>query len=200
MTAIVNDELTRPATELTAKPQGKWTYADYKRIPEDGRRYEIIKGVLYVSPAPNRWHQNASVNFTMLLGKHVKGKLGYVFAAPFDVQLFENNDEFVVQPDFMVVLTEHADRITAGCIIGAPDIIVEIASPSTANYDRTTKLESYRTAGVTEYWIANPVAQTVEVLLLVEGVYQSQGTFSGAARLVSQVLPNFRVKVAKFFE
>jgi Uma2 family endonuclease len=156
MTIAVNEELTRPATEFTAKPQGKWAYADYKRLPEDGRRYEVIKGVLYVSPAPNRWHQHSAIKFSRYLDTHVSDKkLGYVFAAPFDVQLFEDDDENIVQPDLIVVLAEHADRITAGNITGAPDIVVEIASPSTANYDRTDKLESYRAAGVTEYWIAN---------------------------------------------
>jgi Uma2 family endonuclease len=203
MTLTVTEPIvvTRPANEFTLKPQGKWTHADYLQLPEDGRRYEVIKGVLYVSPSPNRRHQKALVKLTRFLDTYVsENNLGAVFVAPFDVQLFEDNDAFTVQPDLIVVLNEHSNRITEQSIVGAPDLVIEVASPSTASYDRQEKQESYRTAGVSEYWIVNPYGETVEVFLLNENDYVLQGVFRDAATLPSQVLPDLPVKVEEFFE
>jgi Uma2 family endonuclease len=203
MTLTVSEPVivTRRADEFTLKPQGEWTYADYLQLPEDGRRYEIIKGVLYVSPLPSRRHQKAVVKLTRFLDAFVsENSLGAVFVAPFDVQLFEDNEDFTVQPDLVVVLNEHAERITEQSIIGAPDLVIEVASPSTASYDRQQKQESYRTAGVQEYWIVNPYGETVELFLLIDGDYVSQGVFRGARRLPSQVLSGLPIKVKEFFD
>jgi Uma2 family endonuclease len=122
--------------------------------------------------------------------------LGRVYAAPFDVRLPGGQ---VVQPDVVVILAEHADRITSAGIVGAPDLVVEIASPGTATYDRDTKLHAYERAGVPEYWIADAAAQTIELLVLEGATYRSLGVFRGAATLPSRVLPNFPIAVAAFF-
>ncbi len=99
----------------------------------------------------------------------------------------------------MVILNEHKDRITEKKLIGPPDLAVEIASPSTAGYDRREKQDTYAQAGVAEYWIADPIGKNVEVLILENGTYRSSGVFQAQATLPSKVLKGFLVKVAQFF-
>jgi len=122
--------------------------------------------------------------------------LGRVFPGPVDVELGPKN---VYQPDFVVLLNAHLDRVVAKKIIGAPDLAVEIASPSTAAYDRLTKYEKYAQAGITEYWIVKPTRRTVEVLVLERGEYRSLGVFSEQATLPSRVIPGLPVRVEQFF-
>lgn len=129
---------------------------------------------------------------------HVKlTGLGLVRIAPFDVELAPN---VVVQPDVLVVLKENFDKVADNRIIGAPDLVVEVASPSTAIYDRHDKLTAYARAGVPEYWIVDPDARTVEVLILeTPGMYLSQGIFRRKSLLPSQAVPSFSTHVEQFF-
>ncbi|HEV2660233.1 MAG TPA: Uma2 family endonuclease, partial [Ktedonobacteraceae bacterium] len=123
--------------------------------------------------------------------------LGQVRPAPFDVELAPNT---IVQPDVIVVLSARLDRITPSRIKGAPDLVVEVLSPATEKYDRNEKRAAYERAGVTEYWLVDPVVRTVEVLLLQEGVYCSAGIFKGRDTLPSQVVPTIaEVRVEQFF-
>jgi Uma2 family endonuclease len=190
----------RPAEGVKGPPQGQWTYADYTALPEDGNRYEIIKGVLYMAPSPNFGHQRSSVGFSFYLRLHVKNTgLGEIIVAPFDVELTPGGA--VVQPDVMVILKDHLDRITNQKVEGAPDLVVEIASPATAGYDRREKQDAYAAAGVPEYWIADPASRTVELLVLAENnTYRSLGVFKGEIALPSTIIPDLPVKVEQFFE
>ncbi|HZR39849.1 MAG TPA: Uma2 family endonuclease, partial [Ktedonobacteraceae bacterium] len=167
-------------------------------LPDDGHRYEIVEGVLYMTPAPNISHQEAVGWFFHYLLTHVKiAGLGRVFVAPVDVELAPN---VVVQPDLLVIFNEGLEKITPSRIIGAPDLVVEVASPATAGYDRREKQDAYARAGVPEYWFADPASRTVEVLVLEGGSYQSWGIFSGQATIISRVLPTISaVPVEKFF-
>jgi Uma2 family endonuclease len=186
-----------PADWVAGPQQGQWTYEDYAAIPEDGYRYEVVNGVLYMSPSPNVPHQGSVGRFYYYLLVHVEfAGLGRVFLSPLDVELGYKN---VVQPDVFVVLKQHRDRIRRTRIVGAPDLVIEIASPSTARHDQRTKLESYVNAGVPEYWVIDPDAQTVKVLVLKKGVYHSLGVFSGQNVLPSQIVPEFPVQVQQFF-
>ncbi|NWJ95288.1 MAG: Uma2 family endonuclease [Chloroflexi bacterium] len=187
-----------PTLEVAGPVQGQWTYADYAALPEDGRRYEIIQGVLYMSPSPNAKHQSAITYFLYYLFVQIQqGGLGRVFTAPFDVELGPGN---VVQPDLLVVLKANEARIEFGKFVGAPDLVVEIVSPGTAGYDRRQKQDAYAEAGVPEYWIADPASQTIEVLVLEQdGAYHSKGVFEDQALLPSQIIPELPVKVAHFF-
>ena len=186
-----------PTDDVAGPPQGQWTYATYAAIPDDGRRYEVIGGTLYMAPAPGSTHQTASNWFSYYLTTHVQiPGLGRVFAAPFDVRLGDGN---VVQPDVLVVLEINRERIVPEGMDGPPDLVVEIASPSTATYDRDRKLHAYELGGVPEYWIADPNARTVEVFVAEEGVYRSLGVFQGQGLLPSKVVPGFPIKVAQFF-
>jgi Uma2 family endonuclease len=189
--------MVMPADHMPGPGQGHWTYKDYAALPDDGHRYEIVDGVLYMAPSPNKEHQNAAFEIASYLRTHIKlTGLGQVYIAPFDVEL---NHRTVVQPDVIVVLTPHLDIITESRIIGAPDLVVEVSSPGTVGHDRTNKQSAYARAGVPEYWIADPWSRTVEVLTLGAGAYRSLGVFEGKAVLPSQVVPDFLVHVEQFF-
>ncbi len=185
------------AAPLVGPPQGRWTYADYAALPDDGNRYEIIAGVLYMTPAPSTGHQITSNIIATLLTIHVQfAGHGKVLTAPVDVELAPDT---VVQPDIVVVLSANLDRITPSRIIGAPDLVVEILSPGTAGYDRREKQDAYARAGVGEYWVVDPGAQTVELLTLDQGRYRSHGVFRGQARLPSLAV-TLPVLVERFFQ
>lgn len=186
------------ADHVPGPSQGQWTYTDYAALPEDGNRYEIIDGVLFTAPSPSEAHQDANSSFVIHLGTFVKlGGLGKVYSAPFDVLLPPSGR--TVQPDVIVVLNSNRSIITPDNIQGAPDLLVEIASPGTATYDRSTKLQAYASAGVAEYWVADPIARNIEVLVLEQGAYRSLGIFQAQAQLPSQVLPNLPTRVEQFF-
>jgi Uma2 family endonuclease len=186
-----------PADWVSGPPQGSWTYEDYAALPNDGRRYEIVNGVLVMTPAPTPEHQDIVGEIYVALRAYVKlTGLGRVFMGPIDVQLSPNN---TFQPDLVVVLNTHLERVAEKKIIGAPDLMVEIASPSTAAYDRLTKYEKYAQAGITEYWIVKSTRRTVEVLVLENGEYRSLGVFGEQATLPSRVIPGLPVHVGQFF-
>ena len=186
-----------PADWVAGPQQGQWTYKEYAALPDDGNRYEVLQGVLYMAPSPDRGHQKASMAISHHLYVAVQlAGLGEVYAAPFDVILDEKN---TVQPDVLVVLNKHLDRVTKEGVVGAPDLVVEIASPSTARIDLREKLDTYMSAGVPGYWVVNPNARTIEVLVLEHGVYNSLGIYYGSAVLPSGVVLNWDAKVEQFF-
>ena len=193
------DELSvvTPADWLAGPPQGSWTYEDYAALPDDGNRYEIVNGVLIMAPAPSPEHQEIILEIASYLRTHVKltGR-GRVFMAPIDVDLGSGN---AFQPDLVVVLKAHLNKVTEKKIVGAPDMVVEVASPSTAAYDRLTKYEKYAQAGIPEYWIVKPKTRTVEVMVLEHGEYRSLGIFRGEQMLPSRIVPDLPVGVERFF-
>jgi Uma2 family endonuclease len=198
MTTVERIPVVKPANDVHGPGQGRWTYTEYASLPDDGQRYEILNGVLYMAPSPNGKHQDVAGEIFFYLRNHVKvNGLGLVRLAPFDVKLTPDD---VVQPDVFVVLNEPSSRIAEKHIEGAPDLVIEIASPSTATYDRHNKLLAYARAEVPEYWIVDPEARTVEVLTLeARDVYQSLGVFRGKTTLPSEVLPDFSIQVEQFF-
>ena len=191
------EPMVTPADSIQEPKQGRWTYKEYAALPDDGVRYEIVNGVLFMTPSPSGKHQDAVGEIFAYLREHVKqAGIGKVRVAPCDVELAAN---VVVQPDVFIVLNEHLDRIFEDRVIGAPDLVVEVTSPGTATYDRNNKYYAYARAGVPEYWIADPISHTVEVLVLDGFQYRSLGVFRGTATLPSQTLPEFEVLVEKFF-
>ncbi|MDQ2902760.1 MAG: Uma2 family endonuclease [Chloroflexota bacterium] len=197
MTTVERLSVVVPADWVTGPKQGQWTYADYAALPEDGQRYEVVSGVLYMSPSPNPEHQEiAGAIFSYLRNVVQVAGVGKVYIAPLDVEL---NSETLVQPDVLVVLKAHLDRITKSRVVGAPDIVVEVASPATARHDLHKKLLAYERAGVPEYWIVLPGERAVELLVLGEDGYYSLGIFRGAAVLPSRIVPDLTVRVEQFF-
>src|SRR6185312_7728698 len=197
MTTNEGLSVVTPADWIPGPRQGSWTYDDYAALPDDGKRYEIVNGVLLITPAPTPNHQSISVRLSHYLFVHVElAGRGRVFAGPIDVELGPRN---VFQPDVVVLLNAHLNKVAAKKIVGAPDLVVEIASPSTAVVDRVTKYEIYARAGIPEYWIVKPNNRTIEVLILENGEYYSSGIFQGEQLLPSRIVPELPVHAEQFF-
>ena len=147
----------------------RYTYSDYIQWDDDVRR-ELIDGVPYLMAGPNRKHQAISRNLFMQIANFLEGKPCEVYYAPFDVRLNADTlDDTVVQPDILVVC-DHSILNDANCA-GAPDMVVEILSPSNPRYDKITKFNSYLKAGIKVYWIVDPIAQTLAVNILKDSNY-----------------------------
>ncbi len=177
----------------------KLTWEDYQQFPDDGNRYEIIDGEVYVSPSPGDAHQFVATDLTTLLNVHVRErKLGRLVAAPFDVMLGPHD---VFQPDILFIRAERRTVVIRdGRMYDAPDLCVEIASPSTRQTDRTRKFDRYAHFGVAEYWLVEPIEQTVETFVLEGGAYVSLGTAVGNEQIVSPVMPDLALTAAEVFE
>ena len=152
--------------QVQLKFDDHFTYGDYVTWPDD-ERWELIDGVAYdMSPAPGARHQLISSELVAQLVTHLRNSPCRVLAAPFDVRLPQGDeaDEFidtVVQPD-LVVVCDRKKLDEKGCK-GAPDLVVEILSPTTGRKDLNEKFRLYERAGVKEYWIIHPLDQTVMV-------------------------------------
>jgi len=196
---VERETMLTPADWIPGPGQGNWTYDYYATLPEDGHRYEIVDGVLLdMTPAPGIPHQNAVLQFSYYLIIHVKNAaMGKVFLSPVDVELTPKK---VFQPDIAVVLNARLDRVITSHIVGAPDLLIEVASPRTVKHDHTTKRKAYALAGVTEYWLVDPILETVEVLSLRDSAYSSLGNFHGDDTLISQIVPTIaEISVKQFF-
>ena len=188
-----------PFTEYRQWPeQGRWTYADWERLPDDGNRYEVIDGELHVSPPPSTPHQSASNNLATDLTVYVRANhLGDVFTAPIGVRL--PNEPVPLQPDIVFVSAARKGIISAQYIEGVPDLVVEILSPSNWVYDRVEKQRVYAEAGIPEYWILDYRAKTIEVLVLEGGEYVLIRRYTVNERVASRVLAGFEIEVAAVF-
>lgn len=173
----------------------RFTYADLRELPEDGRRYEVIEGDLCVTPAPKTRHQRVSWKLTLFLGQAEESGFGVGLAAPTDVYLDDHNG---VQPDLVIVLKEHADIVVENEVRGVPDLVVEILSASTRARDLGVKLRLYARFGVRVYWVVDPDAQTVTVFRL--GGDGCQPTILGRDdTLVCNLFPGIQTPVARIF-
>lgn len=178
--------------------QGRWTYEDYVRLPDDGRRYEIIEGVLYGTNAPDFDHQYAVHQIAVALELWVRDRNGgIVLTAPFEVHL--PNIAQPVQPD--VLFISAVRRLVPGSKLfeGAPDLIVEVLSPSTIRVDRTVKFNAYERAGVREYWLVDSKMQAIEVYVLTEGEFALLGQFGPTEVVQSAALEGFEAAVDALF-
>lgn len=155
---------------LPAKKE-RYTFADVLTWGEN-ERIEIIDGEAVMMAPPSSVHQEIAAELTRQLGNYLEGKRCKVYPAPFAVRLFERDGEApedvdtMVEPDLSIVCDR--DKIDKQGCRGAPDLVIEILSPSTHRHDRITKYNLYQRAGVREYWIVEPEAQTVQVFLCNE--------------------------------
>jgi Uma2 family endonuclease len=144
-----------------AAPSVKFTYDDLVNFPADGRRHEIIDGEHYVTPSPNTKHQATSRNLLVSIAVYLQGNhIGEVFDAPFDV-IFSDLD--VVEPDLLYITRARLEVLTREHVRGAPDLVVEILSPSTRRTDEITKRKLYERFEVQEYWVVDPELDVVKV-------------------------------------
>jgi Uma2 family endonuclease len=181
----------------------EYSYADYLKWQFD-ERVELIKGRIFkMSPAPNRIHQKVSADISGQLWSFLKGKQCAVYSAPFDVRLprKSKNDKdimTVLQPDICVICdpSKLDDR---GCI-GAPDIVVEILSPSNNVKELKNKYEVYEESGVKEYWVVSPQDQTFIIYTLVDGKYDASRLMVAGDIVRSAVLEEFTLDLKELFE
>ncbi|HMO12951.1 MAG TPA: Uma2 family endonuclease [Pirellulaceae bacterium] len=177
------------------EPTTKLGYKEYCLFPDNGYRHEIINGRHFMNPAPSPDHQSVSKYLAHYLFSQIElTLLGKVFYAPIDVQL---GDYDIVQPDLVVILNDGAARITKVKIVGAPDLLIEILSPSTRKNDFTLKRQLYEQAGVREYWIVDAPKHEVTQLVLINGRYRKQ--LVDGDELVFNILPAVKIPLPKIW-
>ena len=166
--------------------------------PEDGIRYEVVDGELFVTPPPREPHQRAAGTLHGYLWPYVhQRRLGRVYMAPLGVVL---DDENGVQPDLVYVSRERASIIVERGIEGVPDLAVEVLSPSTRTRDRGIKMRRYAAAGVPHYWIVDPDTRALETYELSEGGYELTGVHGPGSLFRPRLFPGLEIPIDSLWE
>ena len=177
---------------------GQLTYEEYLKTPEIKARFDIVDGVMTIAPTPTVAHQKVLGQLFLMLHQFVsEQQLGEVFFAPADV-IIQREPLRTRQPDLLFVSNERAN-ILGDQVEGAPDLVVEILSPSNTRSDLEAKLSDYATLGVSECWLVSPEARSVEVLGLTEGSWVRLGISGLGEQVRSQVLPELDLAVVHLF-
>ena len=179
-----------------SKPAGTWTYEDLFDLPDDGRRWEIIDGELYEMPGPNMDHAAVIMDLIARFLPVVTALGGRIFTAPVDVFFAAANP---VEPDIMVLLPDSLKLIVKRGLEGPPDLLVEVISPSNPRHDRLTKRALYARGGVREYWLVDPEAAVLEILVLDGGAYRTHVRAVGDDSVTSTVLPGLSFPASAVF-
>jgi Uma2 family endonuclease len=184
-----------PPSRIADGP-AKLTYEDYLQLPDDGIRYEILDGELEMTPAPTTTHQRVSRNLHFVIHGYLQATgFGEILAAPTDVVLAPTT---VVEPDLVYVAAERAGMITVRAIEGAPDLLVEILSPSTARRDRQRKAALYARLGVRFYWIVDPDARTLEEYeRTAQGSYRPGAVHTGPVTVRTACFPDLAIDLSR---
>lgn len=196
-----------PITQLSQLDLNKtYSYADYLTWQFD-EAVELIKGkIMLMAPAPNVRHQDISMNLSSLLHSYFRHKKCKVYAAPFDVRLYDRKKSIlasqeihtVVQPDLCVIC--NPDILdTQGCN-GAPDWIIEILSKGNSKKELQTKYELYQETGVSEYWLVYPYEQTVHQFVLENGQYQLKKMYTTDDIASPYLFPELKIELTEIFE
>jgi len=186
-------------TVVNGPPQGYWTHADWEALPDDGNRYEVIDGVLYMTTAPSYFHQWIVRRLDRFVGVPAEQK-GLAFAAVAPVGLLMPGCD-PVQPDFVLVMAARASIIHDRRIQGVPDLIIEVISPGSAAYDERVKLAAYTAAGLPEYATVDPASSTLKLCSLeAPGCYAAPQTFTSADTVTFNCLPTISFKLGDLFE
>lgn len=167
---LSNQGRTRLVTEIAElwPPQGEWTETDYFALPDTNRFIELSDGDLIMPPHPTDTHQRVLDALYAIMRAAVREHdLGTIRFAPLPVRLWPGK---IREPDILFVSHAHADRVGEQAY-GPPDLVVEVISPGTAHVDRGEKFMEYARAGVEEYWLVDPEAQTIEVFVLRDDAY-----------------------------
>ena len=180
-------------------PGVKLTYDDYLLFPDDGQRHELIDGEHYVTPTPLLPHQRILGNLYYWMRRHLETHpVGEVFMAPLDV-ILSNFD--VVEPDLLYVARERAPDLLKKWVHGAPDLVAEIASPSTRKRDASIKRRLYERWGVSEYWIVDPKLGLVRVYRFSAGRFErpSELSLEAGDLLTTALIPGLEIPLARIF-
>jgi len=174
------------------------TYTDYCALPDDGRRYEILDGDLYMSPAPVPVHQRILLNLVAELRVHVRRLgLGEVFIAPIDVLLADHD---IVQPDIVYVSQEQSTIVGSKNITGGPALLVEILSPSNTERDIHDKRNIYARSGVNWYWIVDPVGGMLLELQRVDAAYAEISRPARGTQFSPKLFPGLSIDMNSLWE
>lgn len=166
-------------------------YEDYAKLPDDGKRYELLEGDLLVTPAPNPLHQRVSKRLQRQLEAYFEERaMGEVFAAPIDVILTSRD---VFQPDLVIA---RPDQISARGIEGAPLLLVEIISPTTQDRDRVMKANRYAHLHVPHFWLVEPDLPRIECYRLQASTYELVIQAQGSASLAHPDFPGLSIQLA----
>ncbi len=179
---------------MTTSASLRFTYEDYLLLPEDCR-YEIIDGDLFKTPTPGPPHQRIVGNLYLRLCRYVEDhQLGEILVAPCDVVLSPTD---IVQPDLLFVAAGRGSIIGEKFISAAPDLVVEVLSPSTEDRDRTLKTKLYARFGVRELWLADPETKRIEVLINSGDGFRREAIFGVGTVLRSALLPGLEIPIAE---
>ena len=176
----------------------KFTYDDLQQFPNDGNRYEIVDGELFVSSPPGVLHQRVLGNVAATLWQQVREhRLGEVFIGPLDI-VFSN--ETVLEPDILFVLRARLHIIGEKNLSGPPDLVVEVLSESSSRLDREIKPKQYALHGVPEFWRIDPWVKTLEVFRLQEGNYALIASLIPGDEVTSPLFPGLSLPVSSLWE
>lgn len=177
---------------MATDPGRTLTYDDLLQLPEDNVRREIIDGALFVTPSPSIRHQSAVRNILVRLHLWVEAHGGAVWGSPVDVYLAERD---VVEPDVLFVRAENLDHIEERIVRGAPDIVVEVSSPSTRKRDTVIKRALYEAHRVPEYWFVDLDSDHIRVYRHDGERYGAPVVFERGVTITSELLPGFALPV-----
>ena len=171
------------------------TVEDFDRLDRE-TRVQLIDGVLLQEPAPTYRHQRAVIRLVMALGAFVRSHDGEVLCAPIDVELGVHD---IFQPDVIFISEERRSIITEKRIVGAPDLVIEILSPGTSHYDLHIKKRVYESTGVREYWIVDPLLETLDILVNGDRGFDAVVRVAADEQVVSAVLPGLVLAPTSLF-
>lgn len=159
------------------------SYANLERAPEDGCRYELYDGEVFVVPSPLPKHQVVAITVAEMLRQYAREHGGFCVASPIDI-VFSDYD--VLQPDVIYFSSDRAHLVDLNRVIRhAPDLCVEVLSPSTASTDRGKKMQMFARYAVPEYWILDPVAESIEIYELRDAAYELKVSATDAGEVIS---------------
>jgi len=175
------------------------TVSDLDLMPEDGSRYEVIEGELFVSKAAGVTHQTVSMNLSWIFSAFLKlNPIGRVLATP--GLIFDEISGVI--PDLVFVSNERFEQIVRGeRLVAAPEVIIEIVSPGSENHvrDRIAKRQLYGRFGVKEYWLVDLQDRVIEVLVIKDRILVPAATYKGDEEIRTPILPGFVCKVSDVF-
>lgn len=181
-----------------ASPRVRFRADDIWDCPDDGKRYEVIEGALYVSTAPDLDHQRPVVGLAGFIWTYLRrSRLGEVFVSPVGLILDEENG---LQADVVYVSHQRAGILTRRGIRGVPDLEVEVLSPSTQGQDYGVKMRRYAAAGVPHYWIADPATHTLAAYELGQQGYQLTGTFGPDDTFRPPIFPGLEIPIGELWD
>lgn len=171
---------------------------DYEEMSEGPPYYQVIVGDLIMSPSPTPNHQDIVLEIAALIRNYLEKKpIGRVFVAPLDVFLDDYN---IYQPDVIFISNERLDILTGKGVEGAPDLVVEILSPSTARLDKGAKRKKFAQTGVKELWLVAPETRTISIYLMDQDAEKPARTHGEKSVFESSLLPGLKFKAAVIFK